>query len=163
MCVLIRSHIAKETYLLTIASSILLAFYLVWFISVLDLRKIDAYILTGIMLFIVRDLNNLIEAYFYMDIFNETFTLVAAIVISLITTLIQSALAIILLKPNGSMDLKTAINSHVKTMKNYPLRITTAALVYFPVYLHLALWYPSSWFRYTQTQKIAFKSPHSQS
>jgi ABC-type nickel/cobalt efflux system permease component RcnA len=93
-------------------------------------------------LFILRDLNNLIEAYFYMDIFNETFTLVAAIVISLITTLIQSALAIILLKSNGSMDLKTAINSHVKTMKNYPLRITTAVLVYFPVYLHLAYGIP---------------------
>lgn len=134
-----RNPISRETHLITIASSILLAFYLAWFVSTLNLRKKDAYILTGITLFTVGHLNNILEAYFFTDFFRETTTLAAAIIFSLIMVLIQSTLTIYILKPNGSMTLKTAIFNHVKSIENYPLRIAAASVAYFLVYFTFGL------------------------
>ncbi|AKB55202.1 MULTISPECIES: hypothetical protein [Methanosarcina] len=134
-----KGNINRETFTIAILSSIILAFYFTWFIPKLNLRKRDAYFLTCITLFVVASLNNFIEAYFFTDVFNTTFTLVAAIIVSLLTTLIQTALAIYILKPEGNITLINDIREHVKTNDHYVLRIIAASLVYFPVYLTFGL------------------------
>lgn len=134
-----KGNINRETLTIAILSSIVLAFYFTWFIPKLNLRKRDAYFLICITLFVVASLNNFIEAYFFTDVFNTTFTLVAAVTVSLLTTLIQTALAIYILKPEGNITLINAIREHVRANEHYVLRIIAASLVYFPVYLTFGL------------------------
>jgi hypothetical protein len=53
--------------------------------------------------------------------------------------LIQTAFTILILRPEGSMTLKSAISCHMMSIRNYPLRIAAASLAYLPVYFAFGL------------------------
>jgi hypothetical protein len=129
----------REAHLIIVSGSIILAIYLVWFISLLDLRRRDAYILTGFTLFTAGGLNNILEAYFFTEKLTDTWTLIAAITFSLMIALIRAAFTILIIRPEGGMTLKSAISGHIRSARSYPLRIAATSLAYLPVYFAFGL------------------------
>ncbi len=152
----------REAHLIIVSGSIILAVYLVWFISLLDLRRKDAYILTGFTLFTAGSLNNILEAYFFTEKLTDTWTLVAAIIFSLMITLIRTAFTILIIRPEGGMTLKSAISGHIRSARSYPCVLRPRPSPIFPYTSHSALSYLLLWPRYTQTPKAAFRFPRYQ-
>ena len=126
--------------LIPVFEGFVLAIFLAWFISKVDLKPASAFILVWYSLFIIGYFNNLLEAYFFTKVYqSESF--IMAILISLFSALLESTCAILLLRPEGSRDITAALKSHIssRTGSYWVKRIIAASAVYFLIYFIFGL------------------------
>jgi hypothetical protein len=126
--------------LIPVFEGFVLAIFLAWFISKMDLKPRSAFILVWFSLFVVGYFNNLLEAYFFTKQYqSESF--IMAMLFSLFIALLESACAILLLRPEGSRDITAALKSHMnsRTGSSWVKRIIAASAVYFMIYFIFGL------------------------
>ena len=113
-----------------------LAIFLAWFISKVDLKPGSAFILVWFSLFMIGVFINLLEAYYFTKQYQSIETLMMTMLISLFSALLKSTSAILLLQPKGSRDITTALKSHIssRTRRSWMKRIIAASAVYFLIY-----------------------------
>ncbi len=135
---IILTLIYSWSFSFTIASinGFVLAIFLAWFISKVDLKPGSTFILVWFSLFMIGGFNNFLEAYFFTKQFNSIESFMMAILISLFNTLLQSISAILLLQPNGRNDITTALKSYEssRTRSSWMKRIIAASVLFFPIY-----------------------------
>ncbi|MCZ7357910.1 MAG: hypothetical protein O8C66_03850 [Candidatus Methanoperedens sp.] len=126
--------------LIPVFEGFVLAIFLAWFISKVDLKPRSAFILIWFSLFMIGFFNNLLEAYFFTKVYQSE-SLIMAILISLFISLLESASAIFLLRPEGSNDITAALKSHIRsrTASSWVKRIIAASAVYFLIYFIFGL------------------------
>ncbi len=137
---LIYSRIFSFT-LITAFEGFVLAIFLAWFISKVDLKPGSAFILIWFSLFMIGYFNNLLEAYFFTKQYHSIESLMMAMLISFFSALLESTSAILLLQPKGSKDITAALKSHMssRTRSSWVKRIIAASAVYFPIYFIFGL------------------------
>ncbi len=96
--------------LISVFEGFVLAIFLAWFISKVDLKPKSALILVWFSLFMIGYFNNLLEAYFFTKVYQSE-SLLMAMLISLFIALLESASAILLLRPEGSRDITAALKN----------------------------------------------------
>ena len=126
--------------LIAVFEGFVLAIFLAWFISKVDLKPGSTFILVWLSLFIIGSFNNSLEAYFFTKQYqSESF--IMAMLISLFSALLESTCAILLLQPEGSKDITAALKSHIssRTRSSWVKRIIAASAVYFLIYFIFGL------------------------
>lgn len=113
-----------------------LALFLAWFMSKLDLKPGDAFALVWLSLFMIGGFNNILEGYFFTNQYSSTALLIDHMLNSLFTTMLESASAVLLLQPHGSVGIMTALKSHLasRSRRSWLKRMLVASAAYFPVY-----------------------------
>jgi hypothetical protein len=139
----ILSLIYSRTFsftLIAVFEGLILAIFLAWFISKVDLKPRSAFILVWFSLFMIGYFNNLLEAYFFTKVYqSESF--IIAILISLFSALLESTSAILLLRPRGSRDITAALKNYIssRTGISWVKRIIAASAAYFLIYFIFGL------------------------
>jgi len=118
-----------------------LALFLAWFISKLDLDSRSAFALTWFALFIIGEFNNMLEAYFFTTVYNTAGSLANGLIKPLITTFLESAFAVLLLRPKGNRDIAAALKSYLRlrTAGSWVWRMIAASVLYLVVYFIFGL------------------------
>jgi hypothetical protein len=122
--------------LIAVFEGFVLAIFLAWFISKVDLKPGSAFILVWFSLFMIGTFNNSLEAYFFTKQYHSIETLMMTMLIDLFKALLESASAILLLQPEGSKDITSSLKSHIssRTRSSWVKRIIAASAVYLPIY-----------------------------
>lgn len=116
---------------------LILALQLAWILQQIRLKRPDLIAVTWLALFVIFALNNLVEGYFFTEIFTSASVFAGAVSISLLTTLGYSVLAgVLFLSENPEVSIVSEFRSFIgeRAIASWALRIVVASIVYFPIY-----------------------------
>lgn len=133
----LTSGISIDTLALDAEIGVLLAAFLLWLVYNLKLRPLHVLILVWLLIFVVRYFNNMIEGYFFTDVFSSLLEFGMAILTSLLMAfLIAVATGFILLHPeiNDSIWKRSREMLSRRKARDWILRIAVASPLFFLVY-----------------------------
>lgn len=119
------------------AGGILVAILFAWMLPRTRLRTVDRIILVWLVVFVVQQFNNMVEGYFFTNLYPSVSPFVGAVFLSLLTTLAQGIMAGLLFVPEiQDGNLVSELSSYFKerTPASWAWRIAAASVMYFPIY-----------------------------
>lgn len=130
------SEINQFLPFVAIFEGFVLAVFLAWFISKLNLKRGSAFIVIWLSLFLVSDFNNILEGYFFTKMYGSFEFLISANLLAFFIAFLQSTFAILLMHDKGKMTLTGAMKDYVHTRSkgSWVKRIVASSVVYFPIY-----------------------------
>ncbi|HIH44421.1 MAG TPA: hypothetical protein HA257_04910 [Candidatus Methanoperedenaceae archaeon] len=136
---IILSLIYSPTFplpLIAIFEGFALALFLAWFMSKLDLKPESAFALIWLSLLMIGGFNNMLEGYFFTKIYSSIALFTNQMLKSLFMTMLESASAVLLLQPHGSMGVLAALRNHLasRSRSSWVKRMVIASAAFFPVY-----------------------------
>lgn len=120
-----------------IVIAFLMSLVLAWLASLLDLTRFHMVAVFWVNLFVVVYLNNMIEAYFFTDMFTSVSFFLSSLVIPFLLTGIEATVAGYFLSLKGEdTSLLLALKEYFAqgTPFYWGLRIIIASIVFFPIY-----------------------------
>ncbi len=119
---------------LAVLEGFVLAIFLAWFIPKVNLKPASAFVLVWGSLFIIGQFNNILEGYFFTTAYSISGLLAKDVLVSLFITLLQSAFAVLLLRPEGNRNITEALKSYmgIRTRSSWLKRFVAASVVWFP-------------------------------
>lgn len=130
---------AQET-VFTVLSSLVLGFYLVWLQDQAKLRRSGLTILLWVNLFVVGGFSNMVEGYFFTDVFDSFSIFAMGAAVMLVSSGLQAVILGYLLQP-GDRSLKTCFDEYMEKRSGgeWIKRLTAGTLTYFPVYFFFGM------------------------
>jgi hypothetical protein len=116
---------------------IFIAILLAWMLPKTRLKRFDLIVLVWLVLFVVQQFSNLVEAYFFTSLYSLVPVFVSAIFLSLLTTLVEGIMAAALfLRKIHDRSLVSELSSHFKerSSASWAWRIVVSSVAYFPIY-----------------------------
>ena len=148
---IILSLVYSRTFsLMAVFEGFALAIFLAWFISKVDLNSRSTFMLVWLGLFVIGVFNNMLEAYFFTTQYSTAGSFANALLMPIATTFLESASAVLLLRPKGNRDMAAALKSYLssRTKSSWVLRILAASVLYLVVYFIFGLMVSSFVFPY---------------
>ncbi|NIU82034.1 MAG: hypothetical protein GWN64_00830 [Candidatus Thorarchaeota archaeon] len=135
--ILSEGQITTASFAVSIVIAFLMSFVLAWLASLLHLTRIHMVAVFWINLFVVVYLNNMIEAYFFTDVFTSVSFFLSTLFVTFLFTGIEATVAGYFLTLEGEdKSLIQALREYFaqRTLFSWGLRIALASIVYFPIY-----------------------------
>lgn len=139
-----------------------LAVFLVWLVFNIKLRPRHVFLLIWVTIFVVRFFNNMIEGYFFTDVFASTLTLLMDIATSfLISFLMAVAAGFILLHPefNDSLWNRSREMISRRNRNDWIIRIIVASPLFFLIYFAFGMAVSPFVYQYYQDPSLGLKIP----
>ena len=139
-----------------------LAVFLVWLVYYLKLRPYHVFLLIWLSMFVVRFFNNMIEGYFFTDVFGSASVFIMAIAMSiLISFLVAAAAGFILLHPefNESLWARSREMISRRSRNSWIIRIIAASPLFFIVYFAFGMAVSPFVYQYYQDPTLGLKIP----
>lgn len=130
---------AQET-VFTVLCSLVLGFYLVWLQDRAKLRRGGLAILLWVNLFVVGGFSNMVEGFFFTDVFDSFSVFIMGAAVMLVSSGLQAA-ALGYLLQSGERSLKESFDEYMgkRSGGEWVRRLTAGALTYFPVYFFFGM------------------------
>jgi hypothetical protein len=124
----------------TLLGGLALGLYLVWLQDRVELRRSSLTLLLWVNLFIVGSFNNMLEGYFFTNVFDSTDMLVMGAAVMLVSSGLQAMAAGYVLQP-GERSLRASFNQHMekRSTGEWVKRLAAGSLAYFPVYFFFGM------------------------
>jgi hypothetical protein len=134
-----RSLSLDET-IFTFLGSLVLGYYLVWLQDRASLRRSGLTILLWMNLFVVGSFSNMLEGYFFTNVFDSFSTFAMGAAVMLASTGIQAAALGYLLRP-GERSLRACFDEYMgkRSGGDWLKRLAAGTLTYFPVYFFFGM------------------------
>lgn len=133
----LTTGISIDTLALDAEIGVVLAAFLLWLVYNLKLRPVHVFLLVWLTMFVVRYFNNVIEGYFFTDVFGSVGELGMSLLLSLLMAfLIAVATGFILLHPelNDSLWDRSKDMLSRRSTRDWIVRIAAASPLFFAVY-----------------------------
>jgi len=131
---LISGRVSQVEIFFMFLTTLVLPLYLHWLQSRINLNKRDLRLLLWLNLWIIGNVSNIIEGYFFTDFIKKA-SLVSGLLLTFVVEGFRSYIASYLL-PSGEVSLKDEIFEYISNRNWLSLiaRIMFGSLAYFPVY-----------------------------
>ncbi len=118
-----------------------LAIFLSWFITKLDLEPWSAFLIVWLGIFVIGAFNNMLEGYFFTKVYPSFGAFISAIPTAFITTFLESAAALLILRAKGKRDLANALRTHLgsRTASSWVKRMIASSVLYLPIYFFFGM------------------------
>jgi hypothetical protein len=129
--------VLRVFFIWSFIGNVLIAIMLAWIISKVHLRRLDLAGLVWLVLFVVQQFNNMIEALFFTTRYSSAAYFAQSILTSLLTSLAAGILAAVLFQPTKhEMTLVSELSSYFdkRSAASWAWRIAVGSLAYFPIY-----------------------------
>lgn len=120
-----------------LAGGLLLALMLAWTLPKTRLKRLHLVVLVWSVLFVVENFNNALEGYFFTSQISSVSVFVGGVLLFLLTTLVEGAMAGVLFLPHiHDMSLGSELSAYFKerAQASWSWRIVVGSVAYFPVY-----------------------------
>jgi len=124
----------------TALGSLVLGLYMVWLQDRAKLRRSGLAILLWVNLFIVGGFSNMLEGYFFTDVFGSFEMFIMGAAVMLVSSGLQAAALAHLLQP-GERYLRASFDEYMEKRGGgeWVRRLTAGTLTYFPVYFFFGM------------------------
>ncbi len=124
----------------TLLGSLAFGLYLVWLQDRARLKRSSLTFLLWMNLFIVGSFNNMLEGYFFTNVFDSLDMFVMGAAVMLVSSGLQAMAAGYVLQP-GERSLKAGFNQHMqkRSLGEWVKRLAAGTLSYFPVYFFFGM------------------------
>jgi hypothetical protein len=119
------------------AGGMFIALLLAWALPKTRLKRLDLIVLVWFVLFVVQQFNNMVEGYFFTNLYRSVSIFVGAVFLSLLTTLVEGVMAGAVFLPEfHDRGLVFELSSYLKerSSASWAWRIAVASVAYFPIY-----------------------------
>jgi len=129
----------SETFI-SVAGNLLLAYFLIWLQDRCRLQRRGVALLLWVNLFIVGSFSNMLEGYFFTEVFDSANALIEGSAFMVVFAGLQAVYASFTL-PEGEKRLRDSIDSYLATRggSGWAMRVLAGALCYFPVYFFFGM------------------------
>jgi hypothetical protein len=130
---------SSSEILFALLTNAVLAVYLFWLQSQAGLRRRDLWLLLWLNLWIVGNVNNMIEGYYFTDLVTLN-QLISGAAFTLLLEALRSGLTVYLTPP-GDMSLLDIAVKHIRkrSLPGWLIRLGSGALGYFPIYFFFGM------------------------
>lgn len=139
-----------------------LAVFLVWLVYNLKLRPLHVFLLMWLVMFVVRFFNNMIEGYFFTDVFGSPSAFLVALGLAmLVSILIAAAAGFILLHPefNDSLWVRSRRMLAKRSTAQWIIRIVASSPIYFLIYFGFGMAVSPFVYQYYQDPSLGLNIP----
>ncbi len=139
-----------------------LAVFLVWLVYNLKLRPFHVFMLVWLAMFVVRFLNNMIEGYFFTDVFGSIGAFLISMGIAFVVSLlIAGAAGFILLHPefNDSLWDRSRDMISRRSRRDWIIRIIVASPIFFLIYFAFGMAVSPFVYQYYQDPSLGLTIP----
>ena len=132
---LLSETLSLQETAFTLLGGLALGLYLVWLQDRARLSRIDLTLLIWVNLFIVGSFSNMLEGYFFTNVFDSFSIFVMGGAVMLVSSGLQAAAAGYVIQP-GERSLKACLGGYMggRSGGGWAWRLATGTLIYFPVY-----------------------------
>lgn len=158
----LTTGISIDTLALDAEVGVVLAAFLLWLVFNLKLRPVHVFLLTWLLIFVIRYFNNMLEGYFFTDVFASPLAFGRDMLFSfLMSFLIAVATGFILLHPetNDSLWERSRDMLSRRETKSWIMRIAAAVPLYFIVYFSFGMAVSPFVFQYYNDPSLGLKIP----
>lgn len=116
---------------------VILAVYLIWLVHSLDLKFSHVILLVWLNLFVIRFLNNIIEGYFFTDVYTNVSDLAVSLgyaALFSVLTALSTAMVFMFPRPRNSLTENLRKRFSKGSTGGWILRLVLAGPIYFAVY-----------------------------
>lgn len=134
------SGLSASEALFSVLGNLILAYYLLWLQGATRLRRRDNALLLWLNLFVVGAFSNMLEGYFFTDVFDSAYALIAGSAVMIVITGLQGVYASFTL-PEGEKRLRDSLDSYLATRggSGWTIRVLAGAVGYFPIYFFFGM------------------------
>ncbi len=134
------SGLSASEALFSVMGNLVLAYYLLWLQGATRLRRRDNALLLWLNLFVVGSFSNMLEGYFFTEVFDSAYAFIAGSAVMVVFTGLQAVYASFTL-PEGEKRLRDGLDSYLATRggSGWAKRVLAGALSYFPVYFFFGM------------------------
>jgi len=134
---ILLGSVLRVFFVWSFIGEVLIATTLAWVISKTHLRTSDLAGLVWLVLFVVQQFSNMVEALFFTTLYSSAAYFAQSLLTSLLTSLAGGILAAVLFQPTRhDMTLVSELSSHFdkRSAASWAWRIAVGSLAYFPIY-----------------------------
>jgi hypothetical protein len=131
-------EISLNFIVLSLTGGILIAVLLAWMLAQTSLKRLDLILVVWLALFVIERFSNMLEGYFFTNVFPSVSLFTSTVLISLLTTLIEAIMAGVLFLPEyHDKRIISELSNYFKekTKASWIWRIIMASITYYPIYL----------------------------
>lgn len=134
------SGLSSSETLFSVTGNLVLAYYLLWLQGATSLRRRDNALILWLNLFVVGSFSNMLEGYFFTNVFDSAYAFIAGSAFMVVFTGLQAVYASFTL-PEGDKGLKDSLDSYLATRggSGWVIRVLAGTLSYFPVYFFFGM------------------------
>jgi hypothetical protein len=132
-----ESQLVLADFAWSFIGGMFIALLLAWALPKTRLKRLDLTVLVWLVLFVVQQFNNVVEGYFFTNLYRSVSIFLGAVFLSLLTTLVEAVMAGALFLPEPhDRALVSELSSYLKdrSSASWAWRIAVASVAYFPIY-----------------------------